>query len=62
MLKQTEEQEEKAKLRAGRLDNFLLKHKKRFIVIYEETYVFLETKLAMHTQYLMAAEGGVRET
>ena len=62
MPKQTEEQEEKAKLRAGRHDNFLLKHKRRCIVIDKETYMFLETKLGMHTQYLMAAEGGVCET
>ena len=60
--KQTEEQEGKAKLRAGRHDNFLLKHRGRCIVIDEETYVFLETKLAMYTQYLMAAKGGVRKT
>lgn len=55
--KKSIKQEERAKLRAGRLYRFLVKQKERCIMMDDETYAFLDTQLALHTQFYMAGPG-----
>lgn len=55
--KRTEEQAERAKLRSGRLYRFLQKQTNRCILMDDETYVYLDSQLLLHTQYFMASPG-----
>lgn len=51
------EQKERARIRSGRLYRYILENRNRCILMDDETYVYLDSQLLLHTQYYMAEDG-----